>query len=65
MKTIGSEQMNAHATTSNKSGICKSRRITAERNAAVLFTKRAFMKAREIEAGEMVRYREMWNLLRK
>lgn len=57
--------MNAHATTSNKSGICKSRRITAERNAAALFTKRAVMKAREIEAGEMGRYREMWYLLRK
>ena len=57
--------MNAHATPSNNSGICKSRRITAERNAAALFTKRALIKAQEIEAGEMGRYREMWYMLRK
>ena len=58
--------MNAHATTSIKSGICKSRRVTAERNAAAAsLTKRALIKAQEIEAGEMGRYREMWRMLRK
>jgi hypothetical protein len=58
--------MNAHATPSNKSGICKSRRVTAERNAAAaLLTKRAVMKAQKIEAGEICLYREMWYMLRK
>jgi len=64
--------MNAHATPSNKSGICKSRRIIAERNASAAaattassVTKRAVIKAQKIEAGEICRYREMWYMLRK
>ena len=43
-------------------------RVTAERNAAAAaasLTKRALIKAQEIEAGEMGRYREMWRMLRK